>query len=300
MICLIALFVFAILGIFSAKYRSLAKEAFNCVFRRLTLRKCETGFDKKMKAGIVSKLMNRSPRAAKAINKHFELISWFFTITLFLSLFYTGQGIYNYAAYGNCNGKQGGFCIFNALSDQKDTIALSEIPLDIFPATGPENASVRLVEFGCFQCPYTKAAEPAVKGILEKYPGHVKLTFVYAPVPHHYNAVHAAEAAVCAANQGKFWQYHDLLFQNQNSFGNNVTPQDALAVFRSLAEKTGLNMTGFESCINSGKASGEVQQSVDYASRIGITGTPTFYINGKKLSGVVLESDIEAAIANNH
>lgn len=114
MICLIALAVFAVLGIFSAKYRSLAKEAFNCVFRRLTLRNCETGFDKKMKAGIVSRLMDRSPRAAKAVHTHFELLSWFFTITLLVSLFYTGLGAYNYAVYGNCNGPHSdGFCIFN-------------------------------------------------------------------------------------------------------------------------------------------------------------------------------------------
>ncbi len=60
MICLIALFIFAVLGIFSAKYRELSKEAFNCVFRRITLRKCETGFDKKMKAGFVSRLIGKS------------------------------------------------------------------------------------------------------------------------------------------------------------------------------------------------------------------------------------------------
>ncbi len=114
MICLIALVVFAILGIFSAKYRSMAAEAFNCVFRRITLRKCETGFDRKMKAGIVSRLMNRSPAAAKEVHKHFELISWFFTITLLVSMFYTGLGAYNYAVYGNCNGPHSdGFCIYN-------------------------------------------------------------------------------------------------------------------------------------------------------------------------------------------
>lgn len=127
MICLIALVVFAVLGIFSAKYRALSIEAFNCVFRRLTLRKCETGFDKKMKAGIVSKLMHKSPLAAKAVHRHFELISWFFTFSLIISAYYAGLGAYNYAVYGNCNGPHSdGFCIYNPLGSGSNVSCGSE------------------------------------------------------------------------------------------------------------------------------------------------------------------------------
>lgn len=116
MICIIALVVFGILGIFSVRYRELSKEAFNCVFRRLTLRKCETGFDKKMKAGITSRLINRSPAIARIIHRHFEAISWIFTILMLVILIYSANSLYNYAAYGNCNGPHSnGTCVYNQL-----------------------------------------------------------------------------------------------------------------------------------------------------------------------------------------
>lgn len=139
MICLIALFVFAVLGIFSAKYRELSKEAFNCVFRRITLRKCETGFDKKMKAGIVTKFMNRSPAAARAITRHFEIISWFFTITLLVSTYYTGLGLYNYAVYGNCSGANSNeFCIFNPLGSDNNVSCSEYCATEGCKCGGPE------------------------------------------------------------------------------------------------------------------------------------------------------------------
>lgn len=295
MICLIALVVFGILGIFSARYRNIAKEAFNCVFRRITLRRCETGFDRRMKAKITGKLMARSPKAAGIVHRHFEAISWAFTILMIASMVLSLQAVYNYAAYGNCNGKQGGFCIFNAASGQNGLV-LSDIPLERFPSIGPAGAPVRIVEFGCFQCPYTKAAEPEVKKILEKYPNDVRLTFIYAPTPHHYNAVYTSEAAVCAARQGKFSRFKDELFLKQEEHGNSVAPQDVLVSLKNIAKAEGLNTAEFEQCMASGSAAGEVQQSIDYAKRIGITQTPTFYINGKKLAGTISESDVKKAL----
>lgn len=111
-ICLIALIVFAILGIFSAKYRRWAKEAFSCVARRLTLRPCESSFNQRMKAKITSKILRRSSKAARFTNKHFELISWAFTIILFVSLFFTASGLYNLAVHGSCD-PHSTTCIFN-------------------------------------------------------------------------------------------------------------------------------------------------------------------------------------------
>ncbi|MBU4246432.1 MAG: thioredoxin domain-containing protein [Nanoarchaeota archaeon] len=295
MICLIALVIFAVLGIFSAKYRGLSKEAFNCVFRRITLRKCETGFDKKMKAGIVSRLMNKSPAAARLMHRHFEAISWLFTITLLVSMYYSGLGLYNYAVYNNCNGQQGDFCIFNAVSGQSEGFALSDIPLNEFPSLGPKDAPVQIVEFGCFQCPYTKAAKPELKKILEKYTGKVRFTFMYAPIPHHVNAIHAAEAAARAAEHGKFMEYHDALFQQQEEI-SKLTPDEALIVFQNIAEDVGLNATEFETCITSGSAFGKIQQSIDYANKLGISQTPTFYLNGKKLYGQITEADVKKVL----
>jgi len=106
--------VFAILGIFSAKYRAYAKEAFSCVFNRITLRPCDTGFDQKMKMKIVNKTFKRSPKIAKYIYRHFELISWIFTLLLIISLGYTIYSIYNLVVYGTCNPIDPGSCVLGA------------------------------------------------------------------------------------------------------------------------------------------------------------------------------------------
>ncbi len=103
MICIIALFVFGVLGIFSARYRSLAKEAFRCVFLRMTFRLCETGLDSKIKSKLTSKLLKRSPRVAKFVYKRFEVLSWIFTIVFFASMAYTVYSFYNLYVYGTCD-----------------------------------------------------------------------------------------------------------------------------------------------------------------------------------------------------
>ena len=117
MICFIALIVFAILGIFSAKYRNYSKEAFDCVFRRLTLRKCETAFDKKMKMKVTGKLMKTSPKVGGVVFKHFELISWVFTALMIISFAYSALGVYNFILYDNCEGPNAiGLCIYNEIT----------------------------------------------------------------------------------------------------------------------------------------------------------------------------------------
>jgi hypothetical protein len=110
--CIVALVVFAILGIFSAKYRRWAREAFDCVGRRLTLRPCQTGFNDKVRAKVVSKLLARSPKLARFTHRHFEAISWVFTIMMFASLAYSGYSLYNLAVYGTCDPSDPGSCIF--------------------------------------------------------------------------------------------------------------------------------------------------------------------------------------------
>jgi hypothetical protein len=132
MICLIALFVFGLMSVFSVSFRPIAKEAFSCVFRKMTLRKCDTGFDQKMKAGITGKLMKRSPKIAGFVHKHFELISWMFTIIMIVSLIYSAIAVYNLAIYGTCTPESPGTCIFKPsgtcnTSDTIGTISASGI-----------------------------------------------------------------------------------------------------------------------------------------------------------------------------
>lgn len=103
MICIIALVTFGILGIFSARYRDLAREAFRCVFLRMQFKPCDTKLDQRLKSKVVSKLMSRSPRTARFVYKRFELLSWIFTILLFSTMFYSAYGLYNFFVYGTCD-----------------------------------------------------------------------------------------------------------------------------------------------------------------------------------------------------
>ncbi|MFH0868934.1 MAG: hypothetical protein V1839_01775 [archaeon] len=117
-VCIIALVAFAVLGIFSARYRKLAKEAADCTFRKLTLRPCDTGLDIRLKAHVTSKLINH-PRTARLVHKNFDAFMTLMFIIMVVSMIFTGyygiKGVYNYAAFGNCNGPDSSdFCIFKA------------------------------------------------------------------------------------------------------------------------------------------------------------------------------------------
>jgi len=102
-ICIIALVVFSIMGLFSAKYRALAVEAFDCTFRTLTFRPCRTNLQDRIKMKVTSKLAGRFPSMAKAFYKNFKIFSWLFVIIFFGSMLYTAYTVYNLAVYGTCD-----------------------------------------------------------------------------------------------------------------------------------------------------------------------------------------------------
>src|SRR5262249_14790107 len=116
-----------------------------------------------------------------------------------------------------------------------------------------------------------------VKAIEEKYPKDVKIVFRNLPLPFHQNAQLAAEAALAAHEQGKFWQMHDKLFTNQQALDR--------AALERYAEELGLDMNKFKSALDSGKFKARVQQDAAAASAVGVNGTPTFFVNGKQLVG---------------
>lgn len=116
MFCLIALIVFSVMGIFSATHRRLAKEAFDCVFRRITLRPCDTGFDKKIKGKVIGKLLEKSPKLARGIHRFWEQISWALVIIFFVSMFFSARTVYNLSVYKTCDPENPENCIF---SEQK-------------------------------------------------------------------------------------------------------------------------------------------------------------------------------------
>ena len=114
MLCLVALIIFLVLGIFSLTHRQLAKEAFDCVFKNITFRPCDTGFDEKIKGQILGKIVNKSPCLAKNINRHWKLLSWILTILFFVSLFFSIKAVYNLAVYQTCTPDNPQSCILNS------------------------------------------------------------------------------------------------------------------------------------------------------------------------------------------
>ena len=114
MFCLTALIVFSIMGIFSATHRRLAKEAFDCVFRRITFRPCNTGFDQKVKGKIIGKLLDKSPKLARGIHRFWEQISWALVIIFFVSMFFSVRSAYNLAVYKTCDPENPENCILSA------------------------------------------------------------------------------------------------------------------------------------------------------------------------------------------
>ncbi len=285
--CIVALVVFGVMGIFSAKYRTYFKEALRCVGRQMTLRKCDTDFDNKVKSKITAKLMNRSPMAAKFVYKRFSWISWAFVLLMFWSIASLGIGVYNTVAYGNCNGEEStDFCIFNpdmtgnsghSMHEGLEKKELTPASVDDDPFLGGENAKVTIIEFGCFRCKYTKKAEDTRKQILEKYGDKVKFVFRNFPLPSHDLSRETAEAADCALEQGKYWEYHDKLFENQKDM--------SVEKIKEIPSDIGLDTQKFNDCVDSRKYEDEVEKDHQDGLKSGIYGTPTFFINGRPLVG---------------
>jgi protein-disulfide isomerase len=143
---------------------------------------------------------------------------------------------------------------------------------------GPNDAPVTIVEFSDFQCPFCKNATTTVKQVVEKYQGRVKWIFRDFPIASlHPAAPKAHQAARCAAEQGKFWEYHDLLFEK--------SPRQAMDDLKQYARDLKLDAAAFGQCLDSGKQEAEVNRDIQEGARLGVTGTPTFFINGRQLVG---------------
>ncbi len=151
-------------------------------------------------------------------------------------------------------------------------------------ATGPskgaaEGAPITIVEFSDFECPFCGRVNPTVAQVMKEYEGKVRLVFRQFPLSFHPNAKKAGEASLCAADQGKFWEYHDVLFQNQKALG-----VDAL---KKYAADLKLDTAKFNQCLDSGEKSKVVEADQEAGAKAGVNGTPAFFVNGIPLSGAV-------------
>jgi protein-disulfide isomerase len=170
------------------------------------------------------------------------------------------------------------------------TVGPVEVSADDDPAIGPANAPVTIIEFSDFQCPYcARFQSQTLPQILSNYGDRVR--FVYRDFPLvslHANALKAAEASECADDQGAYWKYHDLLFQNQSALDD--------ASLKNYAASLALDTAAFDQCLDSDKYLTEVQKDEQDGITAGVQGTPSFFVNGMPLTGAQPYSAFQTAI----
>ena len=149
------------------------------------------------------------------------------------------------------------------------------------PAKGAKTAPVTIIEFSDFQCPYCGRAQSTLKQVLDQYPGKVRLVWKNQPLSFHSNAMPAAEAAMAAYEQGndKFWAMHDRLFAKQQE----LSP----AYYEQVAKEIGLDVAKWKASVESHSGQALIQADMSAGSAVGANGTPTFFINGKRLVGAM-------------
>jgi protein-disulfide isomerase len=156
--------------------------------------------------------------------------------------------------------------------DKVYTLALNDSPVK-----GEKDAPITIVEFSDFQCPFCARATPIVAEVLKKYPGKVNYVFKHYPLPFHPAARPAAMASMAAQEQGKFWEMHDVLFQNQATLDGGKLEE--------YAKQAGLDVARFKKDLETKKA--EYEKRIDAEMTLGqnvdVRGTPTHYVGGKKV-----------------
>jgi protein-disulfide isomerase len=152
------------------------------------------------------------------------------------------------------------------------------VSTDGAPTRGGAKAPVTIVEFSDFHCPFCKRVVPTLKELETKYGDKVKLVFRDYPLDQlHPGARKAHEAARCAGEQGKFWEFHDALFAGE--------PDSSPQRLKRYAQQVGVDVAKFDQCVASGKHKELVQKDIDEGARLGVNGTPAFFINGELVSG---------------
>jgi protein-disulfide isomerase len=163
----------------------------------------------------------------------------------------------------------------------------AEIEVDNNYRLGPKDAPVRLIEFADYECPYCVKAYPAIKKLREEFGDKISMIFKDLPLPMHADAPKAAEAARCAGVQGKYWEYHDVLF----SSGALGIPQ-----LKQNARDLGLDGARFDKCLDSGEQQVAVNRDFNEAQQLGLTGTPSFFLNGEFFTGALDYSTLRSMV----
>jgi protein-disulfide isomerase len=154
-----------------------------------------------------------------------------------------------------------------------------KVDLGSSPSKGPKDAKVTVVAFSDFQCPFCSKGKTIVDELVKKYPKDVKVVFKNLPLDFHPHALPAAKASLAADKQGKFWEMHDYIFDNQKDL------QEGEAFFPKAASAIKLDLDKFNKDFKSAEIEAAVKADVDQAKKLGVQGTPNFFVNGVNLKG---------------
>ncbi|MBE0697594.1 MAG: thioredoxin domain-containing protein [Anaerolineaceae bacterium] len=292
MFCIVAFVVLSILGIFSATNRALARESLDCVFRRVTFRPCNTGFDEKVKARILGSVITRSETAARVLNKNFELLSWIFFFLLLASSVWSVRGLYLFYTTGSCNGlNASGFCVFDPAGNNNQVSASvgcaakppteSDVNLKDVDLTGmaklDQGSKDEIMMIGCYHCDYTRKAYPMIRDMVS----HYKVNFVFFNYPTKETNDYFTRLSYCVNQQApeKFWEFNDIMFSGDKSRLDDAT------YMNKMLEDLGLSMDTLTFCTGDPLTESTVQKQMREIEGSNFYGTPTVFIHSKAFVG---------------
>ena len=191
------------------------------------------------------------------------------------------------------------FAFSKSTTSQQEAVDQAQLLTDSPHARGAEAALVTIVEFSDFQCPACKATAPLVDKVVAQYSEQVRLVYRHFPLNSiHFNAQLAAQASEVAAEDGKFWEYHDLLFKEQLTWSQLEKKEEYLEQLVSYAEELGIDKESFLERIESDHIKSLVTDDLTTGGRLNIQATPTLYVNGQPTPASQLMQMVESIINN--
>ncbi len=294
MFCIISFIVLSILGIFSASNRELAREALDCVLRRVTLRPCTTGFDEKMKARILGVVITRSEGAARFLNRNFERLAWLFFGLLLASVIFAVRGLFLFYTTGSCNGANSTeFCVFDPtgannqvsttsqvctipVTPAQMTLNLKKIDLTQFPTLNPGSGD-NLFMIACYHCEFSRKTYPTIRSLVDRF--HIGLTFIHYPVKEPTDSFSKLAYCVNQLQPDKFWSFNDLMFE-----GDKANLDDPTYI-NGLLGKAGVDAEKVNACIADPATETAVKKQMEQVASTGFTGTPTIFYKDQVFVG---------------
>jgi protein-disulfide isomerase len=293
MFCIVAFLILAVMGIFSASCRQLAREAWSCVFKRVTFRPCTTGFDERMKSRILGSVINRSETAARLLNRNFELLSWTMFVLMAASSLFAARGIYLFYVTGSCSGlNETSFCLFDPKGENSQVssaisgrpvkpatvkdLTLNGVNLAAFP-TVKGNGKKQVVVIGDYGCAYTRQVYWGLKELTETKGG--SFIFVDYPLKAKTNLMTRLGTCVYQRDQSKYWQLNDRLFAGE------AANLDDPAIAQKITAELGLNWDQINRCLTDPFTEEAVSRQLAEVTKTNFFGTPTVFIDTQPFVG---------------